>query len=173
MCYNYPFAQRKSTYRDFVGCDTGSEKDWTGWSTVKLSDPKPMEDKNMESSYSEKTGNKVAYQVVRNMDDLEKMKWNRGNPTVGTVEEKPPADMVNHPPHYETRGIQCIDWIAALLYGKEFKGYLKGNVLKYLWRHENKGNPVQDLKKARWYLDELIDEFECEDADGSDKAVAL
>jgi hypothetical protein len=41
-----------------------------------------------------------------------------------------------------------------------FLGYLKGNVQKYLWRYEKKVNPVEDLKKARWYLERLIAEQE-------------
>jgi hypothetical protein len=39
---------------------------------------------------------------------------------------------------------------------EQFKGYLKGNVLKYCWRHENKGGS-EDLRKAKWYLDKLIE----------------
>ena len=36
-----------------------------------------------------------------------------------------------------------------------FKGYLKGNCMKYLWRYDYKGKQVEDLKKAAWYLDKL------------------
>jgi hypothetical protein len=39
-----------------------------------------------------------------------------------------------------------------------FKGYLKGNTLKYLWRYERKGKSIEDLKKAEWYLRKLISE---------------
>ena len=41
-----------------------------------------------------------------------------------------------------------------------FMGYLEGNTKKYLHRFRYKGNPVEDLKKARWYLDKLIAEME-------------
>ena len=71
---------------------------------------------------------------------------------------------VNHPEHYASGSLECIDWIKAELTEREFRGYLKGNVLKYLWRHENKGNPVQDLSKAGWYLEKLKERFE-EDED--------
>jgi hypothetical protein len=40
----------------------------------------------------------------------------------------------------------------------EFRGYLKGNALKYLWRYDYKGKPVEDLRKCRWYIDRLIKE---------------
>ena len=65
-------------------------------------------------------------------------------------------DMVNHPPHYNQRGIECIDAIrASTREGYEF--YLQGVILKYLWRYRYKGKPVEDLKKAEWYLNKLIE----------------
>ena len=67
-------------------------------------------------------------------------------------------DMVNHPPHYNQGGMEVIDVIEAGIGDQGFIGYLLGNILKYLlrFRHKNKDNPVEDLKKARWYLDKLI-----------------
>jgi hypothetical protein len=64
-------------------------------------------------------------------------------------------DKVNSPPHYSHGEIECIDAIAAALTPDELKGFVKGNVIKYLWRTEHKGG-LEDLKKARWYLDYLI-----------------
>ena len=64
-------------------------------------------------------------------------------------------DMVNYPPHYNQYGIECIDAIKACT-GKGFEAYLQGNILKYLWRYDYK-NGVEDLKKAKWYLSELIE----------------
>ena len=69
----------------------------------------------------------------------------------------PVTDMVNHPPHYNQHGVECIDAIKATT-GDNFKDYLKGNIMKYLWRFDYKGKPIEDLQKARWYLDKLIDE---------------
>lgn len=63
---------------------------------------------------------------------------------------------VTRPYHYTQGDIECIDAIKASMTDEEFKGFLKGNSLKYLWRYENKNNPVEDLKKAKWYLDKLI-----------------
>ncbi len=65
------------------------------------------------------------------------------------------SDLVNHPDHYNQSEIECIDAIQAALTPDEFRGYCKGNVLKYVWRERHKGN-AQSLKKARWYLDRLI-----------------
>lgn len=69
-------------------------------------------------------------------------------------------DLVNHPPHYTSKDVECIDWIEMMLTPEEFKGYLKGNVLKYVWRCEQKGKPIQDNSKAVWYLERLIGWFE-------------
>lgn len=69
-------------------------------------------------------------------------------------------DMVNNPPHYKQGEIECIDAIKAATSGLGgFEGYLAGNCLKYLWRWKHK-NGIEDLKKARWYLDRLIKEHE-------------
>jgi hypothetical protein len=64
-------------------------------------------------------------------------------------------DNVDHPAHYTRGGIECIDAIEASMSAKEFRGYLKGNVLKYLWRYEDKWDPEEDLAKAGWYLKKL------------------
>jgi len=74
------------------------------------------------------------------------------------VKECLTVDNVNHPPHYNQGGIECIDAIKAAL-GDGFADYLRGNVMKYLWRCEHKGG-VEDLKKAAWYLDRAIKEME-------------
>lgn len=66
---------------------------------------------------------------------------------------------VTHPAHYTNGGIECIDAIKASMSDEEFRGYLKGNVVKYLWRYRLKSNAGEDLKKARWYLNKLIDEL--------------
>jgi len=67
-------------------------------------------------------------------------------------------DMVNSPPHYNDGGIECIDAIEASMSQEAFRGYLKGNMLKYLWRYENKGGK-EDLDKANWYLTKLRRSF--------------
>ncbi len=68
---------------------------------------------------------------------------------------RPPTDVVERPSHYNQGGIECIEAIQASMSHEEFKGYLKGSVLKYLWRYQHKGKPVEDLRKANWFLDRL------------------
>jgi len=72
-------------------------------------------------------------------------------PVLRITTEEPKADNVNHPPHYKTGGIETIDFIEA----KEL-GYHLGNVIKYVTRAKHKGNELEDLKKAQWYLERAI-----------------
>lgn len=67
--------------------------------------------------------------------------------------EKP--DPVNHPRHYTQGKVESIDSIESALGPDGFEGFLSGNVMKYLHRYKHK-NGVEDLKKARWYLERLI-----------------
>lgn len=59
--------------------------------------------------------------------------------------------VVNHPTHYNVHpsGVECIDVV-------EHMSFNVGNAVKYLWRADDKGAPVQDLEKARWYIDREI-----------------
>ena len=65
-------------------------------------------------------------------------------------------DNVEHPSHYCRGGIECIDAIEASLGKDEFTGFLRGNIIKYVWRYKDK-NGLEDLKKAQWYLNKLIE----------------
>ena len=64
-------------------------------------------------------------------------------------------DLINHPPHYTKGGIDTFDFIKA----KELT-YAEGNVIKYVVRSRHKGNRLDDLQKAKWYLEKLIVEAE-------------
>ena len=77
---------------------------------------------------------------------------------VGNIMRKQEEDMVNNPPHYNKSGIETIDAIKAMT-DTGYEYYLQGNIMKYLWRYRYK-NGVEDLKKAQWYLNELIEELE-------------
>jgi len=76
-------------------------------------------------------------------------------------------DMVNSPSHYTSTKsvdgkVECIEAIQESMSAEAFKGYCKGAVLKYLWRYERKDKSLEDLKKAQWYLNKLIEEVESE-----------
>ena len=66
---------------------------------------------------------------------------------------------VEKPDHYNKGAVEAIEAIKASMPDHEFRGYLKGNALKYLWRYDYKGKPVEDLHKCRWYIDRLIKEL--------------
>jgi hypothetical protein len=72
-------------------------------------------------------------------------------------------DVVHSPPHYSFSSIECIDAIKAAT-EEHFCGYLQGNAIKYLWRYWYKGHAVQDLEKAKWYIDKLIEEVKNEES---------
>lgn len=60
-------------------------------------------------------------------------------------------DSVNHPPHYTNHpsGVECIQVT-------EHMSFCLGNAVKYIWRADEKGNAIEDLKKAIWYIDREI-----------------
>jgi len=64
------------------------------------------------------------------------------------------TDNIN-PSHYKTGAIECIDAIKSALTEEEYRGYLKGNIIKYTWRERMKG-AKESLQKAAWYLERLI-----------------
>jgi hypothetical protein len=65
------------------------------------------------------------------------------------------VDRVN-PDHYKVGGIETIDYMQAKMGKEQFEGYLLGNVIKYTSRFQHK-NGIEDLKKAQWYLNKLIE----------------
>ena len=71
------------------------------------------------------------------------------------------GDNVNSPSHYKYGKKETIDVIQDCMTDDEYHGYLKGNVLKYVSRYKFKGEPLEDLQKAQWYLNRLIKEVTC------------
>lgn len=63
---------------------------------------------------------------------------------------------VDQPPHYNQGTIECIDYLEDSLGHEGFGYHLEGTAKKYLHRFRYKKAPVEDLRKARWYLDRLI-----------------
>jgi hypothetical protein len=96
-------------------------------------------------------------EYMRAMTQQEELRMAQANKQSDNV-----VDMVNNPPHYNQTGIECIHAISAAT-DKGFKYYLQGNVMKYLWRFDYKDKPLEDLQKAKWYLDKLIEEVMASD----------
>jgi predicted DNA-binding transcriptional regulator AlpA len=98
-------------------------------------------------SKARKMDNKIKYSLP-SVDELKKQIAERA--------WQPPAmapmpDPVNRPAHYTTGGIETIDFIEA-----KKLGYNLGNVVKYITRADHKGNKLEDLRKAQWYLSREI-----------------
>jgi hypothetical protein len=77
-------------------------------------------------------------------------------------------DPVSHPSHYTQGGIECIDAIEAAVCNHTADpvgAFLTGQVIKYMWRWPFKVKPLEDLKKAKWYLDRLIQRVEAMNKD--------
>ena len=68
-------------------------------------------------------------------------------------------DLVNKPPHYNKGGVEAIDYIKQQL-GKGFPAYLEGSAIKYIHRYKYKDQNIQDLQKAKWYIEKLIEYYE-------------
>ena len=75
------------------------------------------------------------------------------------VEGEARCDRVQQPNHYTFGSVECIEALRACMSTEAFCGFCKGNVLKYLWRYEHK-NGIEDLKKARQYLNWMIQKLE-------------
>ena len=93
------------------------------------------------------------------IDDATPEEWNRVHQTL-----KRGRDDVSSPVHYNKGSIECIEAIEASSTKEEYEGYLRNNVLKYVWRFRYKDN-IKDLRKARWYMDKLKGSYEklCDD----------
>jgi hypothetical protein len=89
------------------------------------------------------------YTPMQVVNDYHKEKW-----------EKMEKDVVNNPMHYNTGVVECIAYLKDNMSWEGYTGYLEGNTKKYLHRWRYKTKPLEDLKKARWYLDRLITELE-------------
>lgn len=69
-------------------------------------------------------------------------------------------DNVNKPKHYNQGSIECIDAVeSAIINKKGIEAVCVANIIKYLWRYENK-NGIEDVMKADWYLQKLLQHLE-------------
>jgi hypothetical protein len=66
---------------------------------------------------------------------------------------------VNNPQHYNQGSVECIEALQSCMNQDEYRGFLKGNIIKYLWRMNDKATPQQNIAKARWYLDTLDESY--------------
>ena len=98
------------------------------------------------TSYQKQYGETIEERMIRLREMGKRLALARPIETPPAVVEATP-DTVNHPPHYKVGGIETIDFIEA-----KKLGYNLGNVVKYITRSGLKGNQIEDLRKAQWYL---------------------
>lgn len=102
----------------------------------------------------EEVAHLLGFEVIEDTPDAAEVNEKHGE------DVKP--DPVNRPAHYTSGGIECIDAMQAAFGDEAVKDFCLCNAFKYIWRHRQK-NGVEDLKKARWYLNRLIMEMEAEE----------
>lgn len=113
-----------------------------------------MYDESGSSSCGVSCGTWGVEQTIQDVDTMEKSLVLKED-----IFNKSTPDMVNSPSHYGNGQIECIDYIKDTLTNEELIGYLRGNLIKYQHRFRYK-NGTEDLKKAEWYLKELIKAYE-------------
>lgn len=80
---------------------------------------------------------------------------------LATPTEATPHDVVNNPSHYKRGEIECYEALKASMTKEQFLGHLKATAIAYLWRYDLK-NGLEDVKKAKWYVDKMVEEMESE-----------
>lgn len=101
-----------------------------------------------------------AREIMKDKEDLklEKKELPAGTISADSINEK---EAVNHPLHYGgDTPFECIKVLAHWLSKEEYRGFCRGNFIKYVCRLGKKDDSVQELKKARFYLDKLIESYE-------------
>lgn len=130
-----PFEVRRDD-RPFAVGDTLLLREWSG-------------------DYTGRSTFKVITYILRDSDYCKD-----GYCILGLSQRKRPNDNVNHPAHYNTGDIECINVIqAATVELDGFEGFCIGNAIKYLWRWKHKGGK-EDLQKAKWYIETLTENEE-------------
>ena len=99
-----------------------------------------------------------AYDIEKNYEII----FGKASETKEEKVEKKAEDMVNHPSHYTHGGVECIDAITSALssYEDSVDSWLVGQVIKYLWRAPLKGKYEEDIKKAQFYLNRLVEKID-------------
>jgi len=126
---------------------------------IKIAEVARMYDVHYQTAYSVKKGMEKAAEPLKKAKPWKLVHVSTSDNSIEAAManelpitmEEPKSDPVNHPAHYKVGGIETIDFIEA----KQLN-YNLGNVVKYITRADHKGNRLEDLEKARWYLDREI-----------------
>ena len=102
--------------------------------------------------------------LKKRLNDAPPCAWDEAY-SITVMNDEQTEDLVNYPLHYNKGNIACIEAMEAMLTKEEWIGYLRGNIFKYNWRFRDK-NGVEDLQKANWYQDKLIETLHKENEHG-------
>ena len=135
---------------DAIGCEHNLDEEWSG------AEPADILSKNSFSFYWHGSTQGTTY-WANWKDYLGGFKANHPGPS-GCVKDSDTGESnsVNHPSHYNTGNIETIDYLREQLTEEEFKGFCKGNALKYISRAGKKGDESEDIKKAMWYMETML-----------------
>ena len=109
-------------------------------------------------TYSKLFGDKQEAEVIMEFVESEQNSL-LFKPLAEWQDDKPEGDPVNHPSHYTQGHIECIDAIASALGHDAFIEFLRGQVIKYMWRLGRKGDALKDAEKGKWYASRLVAEL--------------
>jgi len=110
-------------------------------------------------TYSKLFRDKTEANQVRDFIARKKQHALQFRPLAEWQDHKPEGDPVNHPAHYTQGPVECIDAIASALGHDAFIQFLRGQVIKYMWRLGHKGDALQDAEKGTWYASRLVAEL--------------
>ena len=123
-----------------MSIDTVSPQEWDAYNHKRIQGLKDSSNYNKEGVTDQESINALDNKMETDM--------------LESYSRKP--DNVNSPSHYNSGAVECIDAIEAMLNTDEYIGYLRGNSMKYRWRMRYKGKAIEDLQKAGWYENRLI-----------------
>lgn len=114
-----------------------------------------MRKKNIPCNYCGKKFSSQGISIHKRYSHWEAEQRIKGQPLLHSLIK--PESIINSPIHYTSGPIECIEAIKSALTPEEFRGFCKGNIIKYIWRERHKGG-AESLKKAGWYLDRIAEE---------------
>ena len=137
-----------------MSIDNVSPQEWDAYNRRRIQAMKDPNNYNKEGMTDQESLNALDTKMETDISENNK-KFNHVIDHIANVANQI-KDNVNNPTHYNTGSVECIDAIEAMLTPDEYIGYLRGNSMKYRWRMRYKGKPIEDLQKAEWYENRLL-----------------
>ena len=137
-----------------MSIDNVSPQEWDAYNRKRINAMKDPDNYNKNGMTDQESLNALDTKMETDIFETDKP-YNHQTDYIKNVSNQI-RDNVNNPTHYNTGSVECIDAIEAMLTTDEYIGYLRGNSMKYRWRMRYKGKPIEDLQKAEWYENRLL-----------------